>query len=151
MNRLLIILFYPSYLFYKVKYKIYNFRFNGYLIRITGDGVITVGKDSYISFYSSLYLTKGTLLKIGSGVSIAHNVKIYTSTFDAEVLVKSGEKIERKGSVTIGDNVLIGTNSFILPGVNICSNVVIGANSVVSKDLKVPGVYAGNPLRHLNG
>ena len=147
MNRLLIILFYPSYFFYKVRYKIFSLRFNGYLIRISGKGEINVGANSYVSFYSALYLTKGTTLTIGSCVSIAHNVKIYTSTFDANKLYKYGTKIEKKGDVNIGDNVLIGTNSFVLPNVSICSDVVIGANSVVAKDISRPGVYAGNPLR----
>ena len=64
--------------------------------------------------------------------------------------MQTGEKLERKGSVYIGDNVLIGTNSFVLPGITICNDVVIGANSVVSRDISVPGIYAGNPLRRLH-
>jgi acetyltransferase-like isoleucine patch superfamily enzyme len=46
----------------------------------------------------------------------------------------------------IGDNVSIGSNATVLP-VTICNNVVIGAGSVVTKDIKSPGVYAGNPVR----
>ena len=44
----------------------------------------------------------------------------------------------------IGNNVSIGSNATILP-VSICDNVVIGAGSVVTKDIKKPGVYYGNP------
>ena len=46
----------------------------------------------------------------------------------------------------ISDNVSIGSNATILP-VNIVSNVVIGAGSVVTKDITVPGIYAGNPAK----
>lgn len=46
----------------------------------------------------------------------------------------------------IGDHVSIGSNATILP-VSICSHVVIGAGSVVTKDITMPGVYAGNPAR----
>jgi acetyltransferase-like isoleucine patch superfamily enzyme len=51
-------------------------------------------------------------------------------------------------STHIGNNVSIGTNSTILP-VNICDNVVIGAGSVITKDITVPGIYAGNPAKLL--
>ena len=46
------------------------------------------------------------------------------------------------------NNVSIGTNSTILP-VTISDNVVIGAGSVVTKDIKKPGIYAGNPARKI--
>jgi acetyltransferase-like isoleucine patch superfamily enzyme len=51
----------------------------------------------------------------------------------------------------IGNHVSVGTNATILP-VNICDYVVIGAGAVVTKDITLPGIYAGNParlLRHL--
>ena len=46
----------------------------------------------------------------------------------------------------IGDNVSIGTGSSILP-VNIVNGTVIGAGSVVTKNLTVKGIYAGNPAK----
>lgn len=49
--------------------------------------------------------------------------------------------------VTIGDNVWIGGNSVICPGVHIGDNVVIGAGSVVTKDIPAWSVAAGNPCR----
>lgn len=49
--------------------------------------------------------------------------------------------------VTIGDNVWIGGNVAILPGVTMGSNVVIGAGSVVTKDIPSGAVAAGNPCR----
>ena len=49
---------------------------------------------------------------------------------------------------SIEKNVLIGSNSTILP-VKIISGCVIGAGSVVTKDIKIKGVYAGNPAKLL--
>jgi len=46
----------------------------------------------------------------------------------------------------IGNNVYIGTNATILP-VHIVDHVVIGAGAVVTKDILMPGIYAGNPAR----
>src|SRR5699024_4646865 len=49
--------------------------------------------------------------------------------------------------VTVGDNVWIGGNTVILPGVHIGSSTVIGAGSVVTKDSPDWVVAAGNPCR----
>ena len=52
--------------------------------------------------------------------------------------------------VTIGDRVMIGTNTTIMP-VSICSDVTIGAGSVVTRDIVSPGIYAGVPARRMGG
>ena len=52
------------------------------------------------------------------------------------------------GQTAVGNFVSVGTNATILP-VTICDNVVIGAGTVVTKDITVPGIYAGNPARLL--
>jgi len=49
--------------------------------------------------------------------------------------------------VTIGNNVWIGGNTVILPGVHIGDNVVVGAGSVVTKDIPDWSFAAGNPCR----
>ncbi|MFM7851885.1 MAG: DapH/DapD/GlmU-related protein, partial [Flammeovirgaceae bacterium] len=49
-------------------------------------------------------------------------------------------------STHVGNGVSIGSNATILP-VSICDRVVIGAGSVVTKDIKSPGIYAGNPAK----
>lgn len=136
---------------YRGYYKKYNiskkFKFNGYLIRIYGQGEIVCLGEGYISFFSYLNVVKGSKLVIGDKVSIAHNVKIYTSSFDPEMLVCHGVKENVIADICIGDNVLIGSNSFICPGVTIGDNVVIGANSVVSKDIPSNTVAAGVPAK----
>lgn len=48
----------------------------------------------------------------------------------------------------VGNHVSIGTNATILP-VRIADGVVVGAGSVVTKDLLVKGIYAGNPAKLL--
>ena len=49
--------------------------------------------------------------------------------------------------VIIGNNVWIGGNVNVLPGVTIGDNVVIGAGSVVTKDIPANCVAVGNPCR----
>ena len=49
--------------------------------------------------------------------------------------------------ITVGDNVWIGGNVVVLPGVTIGSNSVIGAGSVVTKDIPSNVVAVGNPCK----
>ncbi|XZL30485.1 sugar O-acetyltransferase [Clostridium perfringens] len=51
--------------------------------------------------------------------------------------------------IFVGNNVWIGANSVILPGVNIGDNSVIGAGSIVTKDIPSNVIAVGNPCRVL--
>ena len=52
-----------------------------------------------------------------------------------------------KGDTVVGNDVWIGQNVTILPGVNVGDGIIIGLNSTVASDLEPYGVYAGNPAR----
>lgn len=49
--------------------------------------------------------------------------------------------------ITVGNNVYIGNNVIILPGVNIGNDVIIGAGAVVSKDIPDNSVVVGVPAK----
>lgn len=51
--------------------------------------------------------------------------------------------------ISVGDDVWLGTNSVVLPGVRIGNGTIIGANSIVRRDTETYGVYAGIPARKL--
>lgn len=53
----------------------------------------------------------------------------------------------KKLGVTIGDDVWIGANSVILPGVKIHNGAIIGAGSVVVKDVPANAIACGNPAK----
>lgn len=55
----------------------------------------------------------------------------------------------RVEKIIIGDNVFLGANSVILPGVNIGDNVIVGAGAVVAKDIPSNSVFACNPARFI--
>ena len=54
-----------------------------------------------------------------------------------------------KGDTVIGNDVWIGQNAVILPGVHIGDGAIIGANSVVGSDVDPYTIVAGNPARVL--
>ncbi len=81
-------------------------------------------------------------------VSIGDNPRISTClilTHDGSTKMDLG--YSRIGRVTIGDDVFIGANAIILPGVTIGNRVMIGAGAVVSKDIPDNSVVVGNPAR----
>lgn len=51
------------------------------------------------------------------------------------------------GGTNIGKNCFVGANSTIIQNIKIADNVLIGAGGVVIKDIKVPGIYTGIPVR----
>jgi len=73
----------------------------------------------------------------GSAI-LAHN---------AGLVNKTGEYII--GKVKIGNNVFLGANAVVLPGVTIGDNCMIGANSVVAKNIPANMVASGNPAQVL--
>ena len=83
------------------------------------------------------------LIEIGDNVTMAPRVHILCH--DASTKTFLG--YTKIGRVTIGDNVFIGAESVVLPGVTIGNNVVIGANSTVTHDVPDNTVVAGSPAK----
>lgn len=85
-------------------------------------------------------------VKIGKNVLFGPNVSLYTAGHPLHP-VSRNSMYEYGISITIGDNVWLGGNVVVTPGVHIGNNVVIGAGSVVTKDIPDNMVAAGNPCR----
>ena len=83
-----------------------------------------------------------SLVTIGSDCFVGHGVMFTNDKFKNGGPARGNQSFWLK--TLIGNNVSIGSNSTILP-VEIVSNVIIGAGSVVTRDILVPGIYAGNP------
>jgi len=135
---------------------------------ITNPNII-VGDFSYIadsdfeSHVSHLYEWNGDRLIIGRFCQIAAGVEFVmnganhqmnaVSTFPFYTLEgwdmepPSMNDLPLKGDTVIGNDVWIGQNAVILPGVNIGDGAIIGANSVVGSDIEPYTVAAGNPAR----
>ena len=102
------------------------------------------------NFYSNYNLTilDCAKVKIGDNVMIAPNVSLFTAGHPVDPVLRV-EGWEYALPIEIGDNVWIGGNTVINPGVKIGSNTMIGSGSVVTKDIPENVVAAGNPCRVL--
>ena len=103
---------------------------------------ITVGEDFYANFNLTI-LDVGNVT-IGSNVMCAPNVSIYTAGHPVHPDSRNSG-YEYGIPITIGDNVWLGGNTIVLPGVTIGDNVVIGAGSVVTKDIPSNVIAVGSP------
>lgn len=85
------------------------------------------------------------LIEIGDNVTIAPRVHILCH----DASTKQFLNYTKIGRVTVGNNVFIGAESVVLPGVTIGNNVIIGANSTVTHDIPDNSVVAGNPAKFI--
>lgn len=107
---------------------------------------IEVGENFYAN-YNLVILDVGRV-KIGKNAQFAPNVAIYTAGHPVHPDSRNSG-YEYGIDITIGDNVWLGGNTVIMPGVHIGNNAVIGAGSVVTKDIPDDVVAAGNPCKVL--
>lgn len=92
------------------------------------------------------------LISIGDNVWIASGVTFAPHDVIHRMLnncTEGGSFREYADCIEIRDNVFIGTNTTILPGVRIGKNVIVAAGSLVNKDLPDNGVYGGVPAKHI--
>ena len=107
---------------------------------------------SKITFGDHFYANTGLLIldennvTFGNRVFLGPHVSIYTAGHPIDAAVRA-TGLEYAKPVHIGNDVWIGGNVVITPGVTIGDDVVIGSGSVVTKDIPGHSVAAGNPCR----
>ena len=105
---------------------------------------IEIGKDFFAN-YNFIVLDVGKV-KIGDEFMCGPNVQICTAGHPLHHESRNSG-YEYGIDITIGDNVWIGGNVLVCPGVHIGNNVVIGGGSVVTKDIPDNMLAYGNPCR----
>lgn len=100
------------------------------------------------NFYSNhnLVILDANKVKFGNNVFIAPNCGFYTAGHPLDYEARN-KGLEYAKPIEVGNNVWIGGNVVVLPGVSIGDNVVIGAGSIVTKDIPSNSVAVGNPCR----
>ncbi|MPW37354.1 type B chloramphenicol O-acetyltransferase [Vibrio sp. B1Z05] len=144
--------------------------------QVTNPNII-VGKHSYYSGYyhghsfddCARYLAPdrddvdrliiGSFCSIGSGAAfiMAGNQghrHDWISTFpffyqDDDTFAQAKDGFERVGDTIIGNDVWIGTEAMIMPGVNIGHGAVISSRAVVTKDVSPYEIVGSNPAKHI--
>lgn len=105
---------------------------------------IEVGKGFFANYNCTILDV--AKVRFGDNCLLAPNVAIYTAGHPVHPETRNSG-YEYGIEVNVGNNVWIGGNSVICPGVTIGDNVVIGAGSVVTKDIPANCIAVGNPCR----
>lgn len=102
-------------------------------------GHLFVGPDA--SFGKNVTLVAFADLRIGARTLIGENASIHTENHGPPGARNSFQK----SPITIGSDVWIGAGVVVTAGQTIADRITVGANSVVTRDLLIPGIYAGVP------
>lgn len=105
---------------------------------------IKLGKNVFIN--SNCYLMDGGGITIGNNVFMGPSCGLYTAVHPLD----HGRRnigLEQALPIKIGNNVWLGGNVVVLPGVTIGDGCVIGAGSVVTKSIAANSVACGNPCK----
>ena len=102
---------------------------------------VVLGKRCRIQSHSFVC----SLVQMGDDCFVSHGVVFINDLFQGGRPSNSSSAWK---ATRLGNRVAVGSNATILP-VDICDDVVVGAGAVVTRDIKVPGIYAGNPAIRL--
>lgn len=127
-----------------------NTRIDDFVVISAGDGGISLGKNIHIAVYVSL-IGKGKIA-IGNYVSLSSRISVYSSNDDYSGKFMTNPTVDGRftnvehKNVYIGEHVIIGSGSVILPGATLKRGVVIGALSLVKAGIyKGFSIYGGIP------
>ena len=117
--------------------------------------------ESHVTHHYDFYGDKliiGKFCQIAAGVNFVMNGANHqmnaVSTFPFYILgwcqnIPPLSQMPIKGDTIVGNDVWIGQNATILPGVHIGDGAIIGLNSVVGSDVSPYAIVAGNPAREV--
>lgn len=97
--------------------------------------------------------TEPWLISLGDHVDVTAGVQFLThegGIWCARGLDNRYEELDKFLPITVGNNVMIGIRTIIMPGVKIGNNVIIAANSIVTKDVEDGMVVAGMPAKSIS-
>lgn len=103
---------------------------------------IVLGKNVFIN--SNCYFMDGAKITVGDNVFIGPSCGFYTANHPLDYQTRN-QGIEQALPILIGNNVWLGGNVIVLPGVEIGDGCVIGAGSVVTKDIEANSIATGIP------
>ena len=116
-----------------------------YLFPLSKDSLI-IGKFVQIA-HGVRFITSSANHKMSGFSTYPFNTFMMTPQTTSEDITAMFEDAQNRGDTVVGNDVWIGMNAMIMPGVKIGDGAIVGANSVVTKDVAPYTVVAGNPAK----
>lgn len=131
-----------------------NVRIDGFTtIIVSTPGYLHLGSNIHIGGYSAIFAGAGVSMEDFSGIS--QGVKIYSTSDDYSGRYMTNPTVPTEFSnvhrapVYLRRHVIVGSQSVIMPGINIAEGCAVGANSLVSKDTDEWSIYFGSPAKKI--
>ena len=107
-------------------------------------GDVVIGDNTRIGLHNTIIGP----VSIGSHVNFAQGITVTALNHNFE---ETNKRIDEQGvstrQVVIGDDIWIGTNAVVLPGVRIGTHSIVAAGAVVTKDVPPHSLVAGVPAK----
>jgi maltose O-acetyltransferase len=118
-------------------------------LRVTNPEKVSIG--AHCNFGQGVFITGGGGVTIGDWVGLGPDVKIWSVNHrfadpDQPWMLQGWEM----SPVVIEDDVWLGANVFVMPGVTIGKGAIVSACSLVNKSIPSYAVVVGNPARVVN-
>lgn len=109
---------------------------------------LEIGNNTYIGEYNNIRAAGGRIV-IGDNCLISQHVSIVASNHQIkkDYLICEQGWDESRIDVIIENDVWVGANAVILPGITVHKGAVVAAGSIVTKNVPEYAIVAGNPAR----
>ena len=128
-------------------------RIDDFCVISAGEGGIDIGRNVHIAVY--VLMMGKAKISLGDFSGLSSRVSIYSSNDDYSGEAMTNPTVDSKytnvysSPVTIGEHVIIGSGSVVLPGITVGRGTSVGALTIVNKDCAEFKVYIGSPMRCL--
>lgn len=111
---------------------------------------VSVGEHCrFLGLHAGTFGSEPFLVRVGDHVTVTSGVHFVTHDGGVWVFRDAYPEIDVVAPISVGNNVFIGINAIILPGVTIGDNSVVAAGAVVTRDVPSGMIVAGVPARPL--
>jgi acetyltransferase-like isoleucine patch superfamily enzyme len=111
---------------------------------------VTIGKNCRIYGNSpNMWGTEPFLITISNNVFITDGCKFINHDGGTLILRKETPDLELTAPITIGNDVYLGIETIVMPGVTINGRVIVGARSIITKDVEHNSIMVGIPARRI--
>lgn len=118
-------------------------------------GKITLGNYIHIANYTAIHASGGSFL-MGNYSTLSSRVAVYAASDDYSGEYMTNSVVPSQythvicSDIVVGEHVVVGTGSTLLPGAQLPDGVAVGAMSMVKSALAPWGIYAGVPCRKIS-
>lgn len=114
-----------------------------------GLGVNIHGAVRFYGVNRGMFGSEPWMITLGDNVYITADCRFVTHDGGTLILRREHPDLEWSAPIRIGNDVYLGVNTTVMPGVTIGDRVIVAACSVVTKDVPSNSVVAGVPARRL--